>query len=155
MVISCRQEGALWVWPNFCIWMASGQDSYRTHKISCRLVSVQWSYKHLIFLGEMLKMVAPPRPHCNSEWNNFNNFWSQRGQEHIQWFSRGSNKIPRRSSLNSDAWNCLTLKLQREIAGFLSIWQKSPGGRFVCLDMLYMPSKFHLPRSNHWFFLNF
>ncbi len=58
LVISCLQEGALWVWPNFYIWMASGQASYHAHKVSCRLDNVQWSYKHLIFLGKMLKMLA-------------------------------------------------------------------------------------------------
>ncbi len=155
MVISCRQEGALWVWLNFCIWMASGRDSYNTHKVWCRLVNVQWSYKHLIFRGEMLKMVAPPRPHRHSELNNFNNFWSQRGQEHTHRFSWGSDKIPRRSSLNSNAWNRLILKIQQEIVGFLLITQKSPCDKSVRLDMLYGPVKFRLPRSNHWFFLNF
>ncbi len=104
-VISCHQEGAVWVWLNFSIWMASGRDSDHTHKVSCRLDDVQWSYKHLIFLGETLKMAAQPRPHRNSEWNDFNNFWSQRGQEHTQRFSWGYDKIPGRSSLNSDAWN--------------------------------------------------
>ncbi len=51
LVISCHQEGALWVWLNLSIWMASGRDSYHTHKVSCRLDNVEWSYKHLIFLA--------------------------------------------------------------------------------------------------------
>ncbi len=42
-VICCHQEGALWLWLNFSIWMASGRDSYHTCKVSCRLDNVQWS----------------------------------------------------------------------------------------------------------------
>ncbi len=105
LVIYCHQEGALWVWLNFSIWMASGRDSYHTCKVSYKLDNVQWSYKHLIFLGEMLKMADLSRPHRKSDSNNFNNFWSPRGLEHTQRFSWESDKIPRRSSLNSNAWN--------------------------------------------------
>ncbi len=119
MVISCRQEGALWVWPNFCIWMGSGRDSYHTHKASCRLVNVQRSYKHLIFLGEMLKMAAPQRPHRSSEWNNFNNFWSQRGQEYTQRFSWESDKILRGSLLQYTTCTLLKMAVQFKMADFL------------------------------------
>ncbi len=101
----CHQEGALRLLLNLSMWMCSGWDSYHTHKVSCRLDNVQWSYKHLIFLGETLKMAAQPRPHRNSDSNNFYNFWSQRGQEYTQRFSWESDKIPRRSSLICDAWN--------------------------------------------------
>ena len=35
--------------------MCSGRDSYHTHKVSCSLDSVEWSYKHLIFLAKHSK----------------------------------------------------------------------------------------------------
>ncbi len=95
----------LWVWQIFSMWMGSRQDSYHTYKVSCILDHGHRSYKHFIFLGKMLKMAVPPCPHCDANPKDFHNFWSKRGQEQTQRFSWGYNKIPRRSSLNSDAWN--------------------------------------------------
>ncbi len=86
LVISCCQDGALWVWLNISMWMGSGWDSYTTHKVSCTLDNVQSSYKHFVFLGESLKMAVLPHPHHDSNPKDFNNFWSKMGQEYTQRF---------------------------------------------------------------------
>ncbi len=61
--------------------------SYNTHKVSFKLDNVQLSYKHVVFLGETLKMAAPPHPHLESNPKGFNNFLSQMGQEYTKRFS--------------------------------------------------------------------
>ncbi len=58
--------------------MASGRDSHDTYKVSCTLDNVQCSYKHFVFLGEKLKMAAPPRPHRDPKTKDLNNFEPKR-----------------------------------------------------------------------------
>ncbi len=89
------------------------------HKVSCTLDNGQWSYKHFVFLGVMLKMAAQPCTHCDSNSNNLNNFWSQMGQDFAQQFSWESIKIPRRSLLKYATCKLPKMAVQFKKADFL------------------------------------
>ncbi len=64
-------------------------------------------------------MVAQPRQHRNSNPKDFNNFWSQRGQDFTQRFSWESDKIPRRSSLKYATSKSAKMAVQFKMADFL------------------------------------
>ncbi len=64
-------------------------------------------------------MAAQPRPHRDSNPNDFNNFSSQRGQDFTQRFWWESHKIPRRSSLKYATCKSLKMAVQFKMADFL------------------------------------
>ncbi len=119
LIISCPQEGALWVWLNMSMWMGSGRDSYHTNKVWRILDNVQWSYKHFVFPGETLKMAALPHTHRDFNLKDLNNFWSQRGQEFTQRFSWKSNKISGRSLLKYITYKSPKMAVQFKMANLL------------------------------------
>ncbi len=156
-IISCPQELALWVWLNMSMWMGSGRNSNDTYKVWCILYNVHSSYKHFIFPGEGSKW-WPCHAHTVTRKRNILITFNPKGVKSTHDdFHHNPRKIPRRSTLNSNAYTLPKMTLFWKCSS--SSWfpvdlKKKSKCKSVSFGMLCMPTKIHQARSNHWFFMN-